>query len=266
MMHPRGFVPFLAVLVAVSGCRLFKSGSTCSTGPGLARQGIDGSALADGQLALTFDGGPTAATQAMVDYLYANQVQAAFFVSGRGAEQHPAVLAAMKERGHLVANFGYSEAPLRDARDPVLEVRKTDELIAPYVTGDMFILRVPEGELTDDGVKRLNDAGLTRYVGPVKWDFGGEGNSDRECWAAGVGVDDCAERYLKPIRDRRKGIIRLAAENPSTTDLLRVLVPKLREEKFQLIRLDAVPAVRLALEQSGGKPGTVGGSEGCREY
>lgn len=266
MMPPRRFAPFLAVLVAVSGCRLFKSGSTCSTGPGLARQGIDGSALADGQLALTFDGGPTEATQGMVDYLYANQVQAAFFASGRGAERHPAVLASMKERGHLVANFGYSAEPLKEARDPVLEVRKTDELISPYVTGDMFILRVPEGELTEDGAKRLNDAGLTRYVGPVKWDFGGEGASDRECWAQGIGVDDCAEKYLKPIRDKRKGIVRLAAEDARTTELLRVLVPKLREEKFRLIRLDQVPAVRLGLEQSGGKPGTVGGAEGCKEY
>ncbi len=266
MMPPRRIATLFGLVLAVAGCRLFKAGSSCSSGPGLASKGIDGSALADGQLSLTLDGGPSGATQAMVDFLYANQLQATFFVSGKGAESFPAVLSSMKDRGHLVANFGYSSEPLKDAHDPVLEVRKTDELISPYVTGDMFILRVPEGELTDDGAKRLNDAGLNRYVGPVKWDFGGQGASDRECWAQGVGVDDCAEKYLKPIRDKRRGIIRLAGDDAQSTELLKVLVPKLREEKFQLIRLDAVPAVRLGLEQSGGKPGTVGGAEGCKEY
>lgn len=250
----------------LGGCRFFKAGSTCSTGPGLARPGLDGTAMADGQLALTFDGGPTAATQTMVDYLYAQQVQAAFFVSGKGAAIFPSTLASMKERGHLVANFGYSAEPLKDAPDPVLAVRKTDELIAPYVTGDMFILRVPEGELTDDETTRLNNAGLTRYVGPVKWDFGGDGASDRECWAEHVGVDDCAEKYLKPIRAKRHGIVRFSAEDPKTVELLKVVVPKLIAEKFQLLRLDAVATVRLRLEQSGGKPGTVGGAAGCKEY
>lgn len=266
MIYTRLFATFVGLGLALAGCRLFKTGPSCSSGPGLKSQAIDGSALADGQLSLTFDGGPSEITQAMVDYLYANQVQATFFVSGKGAEAFPATLASMKDRGNLVANNGYSTEPLKDAKDPVLEVRKTDELISPYVTGDMFILRVPEGELTEDGARQLNDAGLTRYVGPVKWDFGGVGASDKDCWDQNLGVDDCADKYLKPIRNARKGIVRLHAVDARSLDLLKVLLPKFQEEKFQLIRLDQVPAVRLSLEQSGGKPGTVGGAAGCKEY
>lgn len=259
--------------IALTGCRFFKTGSSCATGPGLSSTELDGSGLQDSQLVLTFDGGPTDATREISDYLYGNLVQATFFVAGKDAERRPDELKLIKERGHLIANLGFSGQPLHEVADPVLEVRKTDELIAPYVTGDMFIFRSPDGALDDAEAKQLNEAGLSRYVGPIRWDIGdtigaqsSESTSDKDCWDKAISIDDCAERYLKAIRLKKHGIVRLHAERLETSALLKVIVPKLVEEKFTFLRLDAVPAVKQALEQSGGKPGAVGGGAGCHDY
>jgi len=259
----------VTLLGAASGCGFFANGDRCAVGPGLASLPLRGDQLADKTLALTFDGGPGATTAAIGDYLYANAVAAAFFVQGSEVPTHEATLKSLKTHGHLVANRGYGDGGPGVAKDPVTDVRKTDELIAPHVSGDMYLLRTGDEGLSEELADRLNAAGLTRYVGPVGWDVGTNGPDfldDGTCWERGRNADDCAQGYLAEIRAKKRGIVRLHAEDPRSEQLLRVIYPKLKEEGFAFVRLDEVTGVRLALAQSGGTPGTVSGAKGCSEY
>ena len=258
----------LAGALAVVGCRLFSGGSPCSTGAGLISGSYSGDQVPAKTLILLFDGGPTGATAGIGDVLQAHGVQAAFFVFGQHVESGTSSLSHLKEMGHLVANRTFSGAPLSQAIDPVTEIRKTDELIAPFVSGDIFLLRTSDGPMAEGLLKRLVSAGLNRYVGPVVADFGEQGAATQAslCWQEGRSVEDCTQLYLNGIRGIGKGIIALDGEDSRTGLLLRSLVPKLKEEGFTFVRLDQVATIRQALETSGAKPGTVGGPGGCREY
>lgn len=242
------------------GCRHFsQDGTTCAQGDGLKAEAYTGGQMAARTLAFTVDGGPDTATSTLVDVLTAHGVQATFFFEGDNVAADGSVLAKVKQNGHLVANRGYSGASLTTAPDPVSEVRKTDELIASYVTGNIFLLRAPDGDFSDALAKRLNDSGLTRYVGPVSADV------EPPC-APEESAESCAQTAIEAIRAIGRGIIALDGTESVTSDMLRVLLPKLKNEGFLFQRLDQIAPLREALERSGATPGTVGGPGGCREY
>jgi len=63
----------------------------------------------EGVIALTFDDGPhPELTPAVLDLLDQAGAQATFFLIGERAEAHPAVVAAIRQRGHGVENHTYS--------------------------------------------------------------------------------------------------------------------------------------------------------------
>ena len=262
---------FLGIgLLALSACQYSERGATCAVGVGIKTQAYNGANLASNQLVLTFDGGPSDAQAAIGDYLFASDVQGTFFVDGANisSSDHAATLVGLKSHAHLVGNGGYTQTSLAQSHDPEREVRKTDQLILPYVTGDMFLLR-SKGDVTVDTATRLNAAGLSRYVGPIGWDVGARSSAlvqDDDCWKQNLGVADCANGYLTAIRAQTSGIVRMHADDQRTANMLRLILPQLKVEKFTFLRLDAVPAVQDALLQSGGKPGTQGGAPGCNEY
>lgn len=259
-----------AFAVAASACGAFKTGSAqCRGGPGIATLPLTGESLAEQTFALTFDSGPTAVTPEIGDFLYANGLRAAFFVDGKDVAAEPARLGRLKDRGHLVGQRGYSGEDLTEVPEPALEVRRSDELVTPYVSGDMFLLRGPQGAFDAATAARLNAAGLNKYVGPIGWEIGttlAGFEDDQTCLAAGKPASACAQLYLERMRLTRRGIVRLHASLPGSLELLQIIVPKLRDEGFGFVRLDEVLSVRLALERAGGVPGTVGGPGGCDEY
>ena len=63
-------------------------------------------------IALTFDDGPNAYTGAVLDALKANNVKATFFIVGKMAKAHPAMLARIAAEGHLLANHSASHPEL----------------------------------------------------------------------------------------------------------------------------------------------------------
>jgi len=259
----------LGLVGALAGCRFFDDGEGCTRGEGLDAAAFGGGELADKTLALSLAGGPTEATGEIDDYLFSNGIQAAFFVEGEAAVANEGALEALKAHGHLVGNHGYSGAALDAVEDPVVEVLRTDALIAAHVTGEMFLLRAPSGAFGADIAERLNRGGARKYVGPVGWDIGepkADFTPDEDCWAAGTLPAACANGYLIEIRRAKKGVVRLKGDASETLEMLRVIVPKLKDEGFTFVRLDAAPSVKTKILKAGGSPGTVGGAGGCAGY
>jgi len=57
---------------------------------------------------LTFDDGPTANTERVLDILKEKEISAAFFVLGNQVEKFPHLVKRIYDEGHYVANHGYS--------------------------------------------------------------------------------------------------------------------------------------------------------------
>ena len=107
------------------------------------------------QVALTFDDGPTREyTPKILKILRQHRVKATFFVIGWGANQHPQLVRAMVEQGHLVANHSFHhprKASLRSWRKQIL---LTEKVIRKAGVVPSRYYRPPYGIVTP-GIRRL---------------------------------------------------------------------------------------------------------------
>jgi len=209
-------------------------------------------------IALTFDDGPNARTEEVLDALKEMHVKATFFIVGKQARVHHDVLARIAREGHLLANHSASHAFL-DARydaDPqglVDQIRDVHEEIAPLMPADAkFYFRAPYGKWTKAHARILNaNSELRRYVGPIYWDVGGDismsrdgyvmSAADWDCWRMGWSAHTCAKGYLREIRRKDGGVVLMHCIHLKSAELVRAVVPALIEEGYRFVRLDQMP-------------------------
>ena len=102
-------------------------------------------------VALTFDDGPNANTDDVLDTLKTLGVKGTFFIVGKMAKTHPDVLARIAAEGHLLANHSATHAMLGEhfVEHPELlldQIREVDNEIAPLMpAGTKFYFRAPYG-------------------------------------------------------------------------------------------------------------------------
>ena len=212
-------------------------------------------------VALTFDDGPNAHTAEVLDVLKANNTPATFFIVGRMAHLHPALLKRIAAEGHLLANHSASHTRFDEeyAEDPQLladELRDVDDQIRPLMPkGAKFFFRAPYGIWQPEFAQVLNaDPVLSQYAGPVYWDVGGEiafdedGNllqaADWQCWNQGWDAADCADGYLNAIGRKDGGVVLMHCIQAQSAALLAAILPELIDEGFKFVRLDDVPDYR----------------------
>lgn len=262
------FISFFTAIFV--GCGVFPNNlEQCRGGPGLSSIGFNGLSLQQKNLSVTFDSGPAAITTALSDYLSVVGVPASFFFDGYRIPEYQSKLDRLKNAGHLVAQRGYSGRALTTSVDPALELRNTDYLISPFVTGNLFLFRAPNDKFNESLTQRLNQAGLNKYVGPIHWEIGENKPGflhDQDCLSMGSEPSICAQYYLEEIRKSSRGIIRFHGLLAGTLTILQIVIPKLIDEGYRFVRLDQVPSIRVALEQAGGNPGVVSGEKACNEY
>lgn len=100
---------------------------------------------------LTFDDGPTIATDHILDILLRENIQAVFFFTGRETNALPRIAKRAFDEGHLVGNHSYTHADLIQMnREKVhLELSKTQEALA-FATGKIpSLFRPPFGETNE---------------------------------------------------------------------------------------------------------------------
>ena len=256
------------LLVLNQGCGVAVKKSCVGNGTGLAKSALTGANLADNTVAFTFSNGPTEFTTDIAEYLYSNGIKATFFTLGSNVRGRQAVLEKLKGWGHLVGNMGYDQQNLTKSRIPQLQVRRTDELIREYITGDMFLFRPPLGSYDEALIDKLNNEGLRKYVGPILWDVGrSEGfTDDLTCWQSNTSVGTCAQGYLDKIKAVKSGIIDFHDTSVETGSLVKSVVQSLQTDGFSFSRIDAIPTIKEHIEANGGSPGVVGGDHACNDY
>lgn len=212
-------------------------------------------------IALTFDDGPNAHTDEVLDALKELNVKATFFIVGDQARRHPKILARIAREGHLLANHSATHAFLgsRYDADPnalVDQIRDVHDQIAPLMPADArFYFRAPYGKWTRAHARTLNsDPELRRYVGPIYWDVGGDisftrdgyvmSAADWDCWRMGWSAHTCAKGYTREIRRKDGGVVLMHCIHAQSAALVREVVPALLDEGYRFVRLDEMPEYR----------------------
>ncbi len=212
-------------------------------------------------IALTFDDGPNAHTEEVLDALKEMHVKATFFIVGNQAHKHHDVLARIAREGHLLANHSATHVFLGSRYDhnPDLllnQVRDVDDQIAPMMApGDKFYFRAPYGQWKFAHAAILNaDPQLRKYVGPIYWDVGGDitfnsegyvmSATDWDCWHLKWSARTCAKGYSREIRRKDGGVVLMHCIHLNSAELVRQVVPALIEEGYKFVRLDEMPQYR----------------------
>lgn len=237
-----------------------------------------GHGMAQKTVSLTFDDGPGPRTAEISRFLKNEGIRATFFVQGSNGARYPEVLRQLQQDGHLVANHSYTHPHMTKSENAIDEVRRTDDLIKPFVDAGHFLFRAPYGDWNSKVVTVLNNAGLTKYVGSIFWDIGGErveradkslsAAADWACWASDDSVEKCLDGYMNETRELNRGIVLLHDVHSRTIDMTKLMVAQLKDEGFKFIRVDEAPTVVAGLanrSSTGDKPAPTPDSFYCPE-
>lgn len=207
------------------------------------------------EIILTFDDGPTpGVTEKVLDILRDNGTKGTFFVIAEKAQAAPGLMKRILDEGHLVANHSLSHKALTDTKffnwkkTVKSEILDAHEILAPYMTGQNFYYRAPEGAWETKFADYLNQSSVgQQYIGPVLWDIGGavvmkDGQytqaADWACWSKKISVDDCLAGYLYEARAKKGGVVLMHDLRLQSAQMLAKLIPALQQSGYTFKTLD----------------------------
>ena len=136
---------------------------------GGAKQSVDCAVVAC--VALTFDDGPSAYTERLLDILISRDAPATFFVVGSQAVNRPATVRRQEASGFAVENHTYSHPNLTSLSraGQLSEVQKADDALAAAGVARSTLLRPPYGAWNSD-TRQLGKPLILWSVDPRDWD------------------------------------------------------------------------------------------------
>jgi len=214
--------------------------------------------LSDKTLCLTFDDGPgeTVGTGAgpktleLARYLYHEKIEACFFMTGIHLIQYPSIAPRVAELGHIIGNHSFTHAKsfpefLKTGWDIVSEIEMTDDLIEKFNPDRRIFFRAPWGEWSEELATELNSkiSNNLNHIGPFHWEIN---CNDWNFWLREDNSENCAASYLNEINLRKRGIVLMhdsttdlvkARDNNQTFEVIKILVPKLKELGYSFVSL-----------------------------
>jgi peptidoglycan/xylan/chitin deacetylase (PgdA/CDA1 family) len=195
--------------------------------------------LADREVVLTFDDGPWPATTSRVLAALAQEcVRATFFLLGRSASAHPALVRRMAAEGHTIGHHTFAHHNLKYLKpgDAEAEIDKgiaADELAlhggTTTIPGTPFF-RFPYFESTPQMLDRLQSRGIAVF--------------GADLWASDWNPMTPQEQ-LKLLVDRLriagKGIILLHDPRAQTAAMLPAFLRHLRDNRYRVVHVEPAP-------------------------
>jgi thioesterase domain-containing protein len=145
-------------------------------------------------VALTFDDGPGPRTAELARLLRDEGVPGTFFVLGESVERHGAVLAEIRDCGHVIGLHADRHRPFRSAGHAAEELGRCAARISGYLDETPWF-RPPYG---------MGDWPVPGFAGPVGWDA--QGQDWNIIYRHGQTVDACVEAIAQRLIERDGGI------------------------------------------------------------
>lgn len=180
-------------------------------------------------VAITFDDGPVRdATPSLLALLREFDAEAAFFVVGRNAAAHEAIVRQIDAANHLLGNHTHAHAPffnvLTVART-VEELRTCERVVSDIIGRRMRCFRPPFG-VTNPTLRRAVDALGYTVIG---W-------SVRSLDTVLTSEAAILQRITKRITPG--AVLLLHETTPGIVSILRKLLVHLREHQYEVVRVD----------------------------
>ncbi|KAF9975495.1 hypothetical protein BGZ73_000847 [Actinomortierella ambigua] len=190
-----------------------------------------------GQVAVTFDDGPSAYTPALLDYLDKKKVKVTFFVNGDNAGRidkgvkKAAVVRAYKA-GHQIASHTWSHQDLAKLSTSKIgqEMKKLDDTLKKLIGVRPLYMRPPYGSTNSKALKYLGDNGYT----VVNW------NIDSNDWQHPDDVASSIKAYTSVLTKssaRKQGWIALQHDTyaKTATELGPQIIDWLLANKYTVV-------------------------------
>ena len=180
------------------------------------------------EIALSFDDGPEQpGTGAILDILFKENVEAAFFCIGKNIAGNEALLQRMYSSGHLLGNHSFSHSNLFDlfsSKKMLADLQAMDMAMEKVIGRRPIFFRPPFG-VTNPNLRKAVDAG--EYI-TIGW-------SVRSLDTVIVNE----KKLLDRVRQIRPGDIILFHDRSETMlSILPEFIRKLKVQGFQIKRLD----------------------------
>jgi len=199
--------------------------------------------------AITFDDGPSAASERVLDVLAQHRVRATFFVLAENARRHPQVVKRLIDEGHVIAVHGNSHRKLHRASEAEIEteIRTAQATLKALGIDPAPLYRSPHG------LKNRRLLRVTRRLGLQVW-----------AWSRGVwDTDRPPARTLvaRATRLARDGMVLLLHDGRgdemlpdvgSMVEALPRILDNLQRRQFAFATLDRGPSRRCDHTPPGG--------------
>ena len=171
-------------------------------------------------IALTFDDGPSANTDKILDVLSMYGAKATFFVAGERVEEYSRQLKRAFSLGMEIGNHTYSHTYLTNVsqKEGIWQISKTDSAISKITGSKPSLLRPPGGWYNDSVCSYAGKPVIMWSVDTLDWKYKN------------------AQKVSESVLSARDGDIVLMHDlYPSTADAVETVVPRLIEKGYQLV-------------------------------
>ena len=178
-------------------------------------------------VAITYDDGPGAETNRLLDKLKAKNAHASFMVLAPNAEQHPELLKRMKAEGHTIGNHTKTHRQLNTlSYDQVSQEIDAGNAAIKKATGQSTRwVRPPYGATNATVDQATRDKGVSQALWDVDTVDWKDRNSDHVCSAAVQGA-------------RAGSIVLMHDIHPTTVDAADCVIDGLRAKGLEPVSLD----------------------------
>lgn len=196
-----------------------------------ANEGIAMGNADDKYIYLTFDEGYEAGyTEKILDTLKANDVKAAFFITGHYLNTQPDLVKRMINEGHIVGNHTVNHYSMPDIDDEKLKTEISNLHYAVYekFSYEMKYLRPPKGEFSERTLELTKKLGYTTVMWSFAYDDWDEKKQGREEYAK--------EKILSNIHNG--AVMLLHANSKDNTNILDMIIKEIKDRGYEFKSLD----------------------------
>lgn len=180
---------------------------------------------------LTFDEGYEAGyTEKILDTLKANEVTAAFFITGHYLNTQEELVKRMIDEGHIVGNHTVNHSSMPDLDDEKLkeEITKLHTTVHEKFGYEMKYLRPPKGEFSQRTLHITKSLGYTTVMWSFAYDDWDENKQGREEYAK--------EKILSNLHNG--AVILLHANSKDNCNILDEIIKEIKNQGYEFKTLD----------------------------